>query len=92
MGDMGDLYRDLRDHKRAVRQRYGVPCPKCQEEQPRRAPTILLPGALCRVHRPGYRDPRPPLTDEQWANPQAEPEHVCPADLPGGWCIDCIPF
>jgi hypothetical protein len=68
---MGDLYRDMRDHKKALRNRYGVACPKCQQEQPLRQPTILLPGALCRVHRPPYRDPRPRLTDEQWSNPEA---------------------
>ena len=63
MSDMADLYRDLRTHRRAIRTTYGVPCPKCRENQPRRHPTILLPQQRCRVD--GYRDPRPELTSEE---------------------------
>ena len=53
MGDMGDLYNDLRDERR---DRLGVPCPQCRVKQPKRTPTILLPGQRCKVD--GYRDPR----------------------------------
>jgi len=67
MSEMGEFYKDMREHKRNVRAKYGVPCPKCREEQPRRQPTILLPGHQCKVHRPAYRDPRPPLTLKQEA-------------------------
>lgn len=62
MGDMGDFYRDMRDFKKARRLKFGVSCPQCQQEHPRRQPTILEPGQRCNVHRPPYRDPRPPLT------------------------------
>ena len=57
MGDMADLFRDLREHKRDLRARLGVPCPQCRVKQPKREPSILLPGQRCRVD--GYRDPRP---------------------------------
>lgn len=56
MGDMGDLYNDLRDSRRERRRLFGVDCPQCRIKQPKRTPTILLPGQRCRVD--GYRDPR----------------------------------
>jgi hypothetical protein len=56
MGDMGDLYNDLRAERRETRARLGMPCPRCNEMQPKRTPSILLPGQRCRVD--GYRDPR----------------------------------
>lgn len=62
MSDAIDDFRALKEFRRAVRERFGVPCPKCREEQPRRQPTILEPQRVCRVHRPPYRDPRPELT------------------------------
>lgn len=68
MGDMGEIFNAMRDHKRRIRAKYGVPCPRCCVEQPFRQPTILLPGAVCRVHRPIYRDPRQLLTDAEKAN------------------------
>ena len=67
MSDMGEMFRDLRDHKRRVREKFGQPCPRCQSEQPRRQPTILLPSQRCRVHKPAFIDPRPRLTDDQYA-------------------------
>jgi hypothetical protein len=63
MGDMGELFNALRDERRALRAMYGVNCPECNRLQPKRTPTILLPGQRCKVDR--YRDPRPRLTDEQ---------------------------
>lgn len=63
MGDMGDLYNDLRDHRRELRTKFGVCCPRCREKQPRREPSILLPQQRCKVD--GYVDPRPRLTIEQ---------------------------
>jgi hypothetical protein len=63
MGDMGDLYNDLRQHRRDIRDRFGVNCPKCAEVRPKACPSILLPGQRCKVDR--YVDPRPRLTDEQ---------------------------
>lgn len=59
MGDMGEIYRDMRDYKRHLRAEHGVACPQCNVKQPRRNPTILLPGQRCKVD--GYRDPRPRL-------------------------------
>ena len=63
MGDMGDIFNAMRDQRRALRDTYGVDCPMCRQKQPRRAPSILLPGQVCKVD--GYRDPRPRLTQEQ---------------------------
>lgn len=66
MGDMGELYRDMRDMRRMERERLGMQCPKCLSGQPLRQATITLPGGMCRAHKPIYRDPRPRLTDEEW--------------------------
>jgi hypothetical protein len=57
MGDMGDLYNDLREERRKRRAKLGVDCPNCRIKQPKRTPSILLPGQRCRVD--GYIDPRP---------------------------------
>ncbi len=57
MGDMGDFYNDMREARKERRERLGVPCPQCRVKQPKRQPTILLPGQRCKVD--GYRDPRP---------------------------------
>ncbi len=57
--------RDWKAHRRAVRARYGVACPRCRERQPKREPSILLPGQNCRAD--GYRDNRPTLTADQLA-------------------------
>ena len=56
MGDMGDDFKLLREHRRALREKYGVACPECVRKLPKANPTILLPGQRCRIHR--YRDPR----------------------------------
>jgi hypothetical protein len=57
MGDMGDLYNDLREDRRQRRAELGVNCPNCRIKQPKRTPSILLPGQRCKVD--GYRDLRP---------------------------------
>jgi hypothetical protein len=57
MGDVGDTFNALRDAKRAIRDKYGAPCPECRAKLPRAHPSILLPQQVCRIH--GYRDPRP---------------------------------
>lgn len=62
MSETVEMFRALKQFGQKKRAKFGVPCPKCREEQPRRQPTILLPGARCRVHRPHYVDPRPELT------------------------------
>jgi hypothetical protein len=66
MSDTGDDFRALSAHKKALRKKFGVPCPECRRLQPKRNATILMPQQRCRVD--GYRDPRPELTDEQFAS------------------------
>lgn len=61
-GDMGELFSDLREHKRRLRAKYGKECPRCKEQRPKACPTILLPGQKC---FDGYRDPRPRLTKKE---------------------------
>lgn len=57
MGDMGDIFRDMKELRRERRAKLGVACPQCAIVRPRANPSILLPGQRCRVD--GYRDPRP---------------------------------
>lgn len=57
MGDMGDLYNSIREERRKRRETLGVDCPQCNVKQPKRTPTVLLPGQRCKVD--GYVDPRP---------------------------------
>ena len=66
MGDMGEYFNGMKDHRKALRAKYGVNCPVCVEKLPRASPTILLPGQRCKIH--GYRDHRPRLTEEQEQN------------------------
>lgn len=56
MGDMGDIFKAMKDERRERREQFGVNCPGCQVKEPKRTPTILLPGQRCKVC--GYRDPR----------------------------------
>lgn len=67
MSDMVDVFRDLKELRRAERQAFGVPCPECRRLLPKASPKILQPGQLCRAHKPHYRDERPEPTPEQWA-------------------------
>lgn len=64
MSDMIDMYRDLKEHRREMREALGVDCPMCCVKQPKRTPTILLPQQRCRVD--GYRDPRPESVIDEW--------------------------
>ena len=64
MSDMGDDFKALKDHKKALRAKYGIECPECRRKRPKANATILMPQQRCRVD--GYRDQRPELTDEQW--------------------------
>lgn len=66
MSDMVEGFHALKDHRRAVRAKYGVDCPKCAEVRPRARASILLPQQRCRID--GFQDPRPELTDEQWSD------------------------
>ena len=56
MGDMGDYFNDLKQHRKDQRATNGVQCPRCNVVQPKREPSILLPGQRCRVD--GYINPR----------------------------------
>ena len=62
MGDMGDIFNAPREHRKMLREKYGIECPRCKELRPKACATILLPGQKC---FDGYRDPRPRLTEEQ---------------------------
>lgn len=57
MGDMGDMYREMRDHRADQRRKLGRECPQCGDVRPLANASILLPGQRCRVD--GYVDPRP---------------------------------
>ncbi len=67
MSDMIDAFRDLKKIRQAERKAFGVQCPVCIERLPKAQPKVLLPGQVCRAHKPHYRDPRPEITDEQFA-------------------------
>ena len=57
MGDVGDDWNAIKDHRKAMRAKYGVPCPECVTKLPRAAPTILVPDGRCRIHK--IKDERP---------------------------------
>lgn len=65
MSDVAEMYQGIRDHKKRLRAKYGVACPECVRLLPKANPSILLPQQRCRIHR--YSDPRPELTDQQYA-------------------------
>lgn len=56
MGDMGELWNAVKAERKAVRDKFGIECPKCKEFRPKTNASILLPGQRCKVD--GYRDPR----------------------------------
>lgn len=62
MGDMGEVFRDMKAKRQLTRHRYGLVCEKCQELYPRGNATVLLPGQKCFR---GHRDPRPKLTEAE---------------------------
>ena len=66
MSDAIEGYKDLANHRKALRAKYGVECPMCQKFRPRTNASILMPQQRCKVDR--YRDPRPELTDAEWSN------------------------
>lgn len=59
MSEMGEMFNDLKQHKRELKDQYGVPCPKCTVKLPKAQPKILMPNQKCWC---GYRDERPRLT------------------------------
>lgn len=66
MSDAADDFKAIKDHKKRLRARYGAECPECKKHRPRAAASILLPQQRCRVDK--YVDPRPELTDAEWAD------------------------
>jgi hypothetical protein len=62
-GTSPDFWTAVRAATRQLLIAHGVACPECRRLHPRAEPSILLPGARCRVD--GYRDRRPVLTREQ---------------------------
>lgn len=66
MSDTIEAFRALKDHRKALRAKYGVPCPECRRLLPKAQPKILLPGEYCRMHK--LTDPRPELTDEEYGD------------------------
>ncbi|MBR8083106.1 hypothetical protein KDX23_10155 [Burkholderia vietnamiensis] len=65
MSEAVEIWKAMGDHRKALRAKYGVPCPRCAQVRPKAHPSILLPQQRCRVD--GYVYPRPELTDEQWS-------------------------
>lgn len=63
MSETGEMWRDWKDGKKALKAKYGILCPQCKIARPKAHPTILMPQQRCKVD--GYRDMRPRLTDEQ---------------------------
>lgn len=66
MSDTIDGFRDLKELRRLERERFGIKCPVCVDRLPKAQPKVLLPGQVCRAHKPHYRDPREQPTAEQW--------------------------
>jgi hypothetical protein len=63
MSETVEIYKALKDHRRELRAKHGVQCPRCRETRPRANPSILLPQQRCKVD--GYRDPRPELQQNE---------------------------
>jgi hypothetical protein len=66
VSEAAEIFGAMKDHKKALRAKYGVNCPQCAIKRPKAHPTILLPQQRCRVD--GYIDPRPELTQEEWSS------------------------
>jgi hypothetical protein len=66
MSDTVEMFRAIKDMRKAERERFGVPCPICTIKLPRAQPKVLLPRQVCRAHNPHYQDPRPHLTAEEF--------------------------
>lgn len=66
MSDMIDMFRDMKEMRQLERQKFGIKCPVCIESMPKAQPKVLLHGQVCRAHKPHYRDPRPPITADEF--------------------------
>lgn len=56
MGDMAEDFREMREARRKVRAELGEDCIGCITIEPKRNPTVLLPGQKCRYC--GHQDTR----------------------------------
>ncbi|MES2533368.1 MAG: hypothetical protein V4636_20155 [Pseudomonadota bacterium] len=59
-----DMCGAMRDTRKLLRAKYGVPCPECVRKLPKAHPSILLPQQTCRIHR--HKDTRPELTQADY--------------------------
>jgi hypothetical protein len=85
MGDMADIFNDMKERRRKRRAELGVNCPRCNQVQPKRIPSILLPGQRCKVD--GYVDPRP--RERFRKPPMCTGCGVHRADPPSELCVGC---
>lgn len=53
--DIAETFNARRERRAEQRRKLGVPCSACRIREPKRRPTILLPGQRCYC---GYVDPR----------------------------------
>lgn len=56
MGDMGDYFNDMKQHRREQRAKHGIECEDCIRLLPKANPSILMPGQKCKMHN--FRAPR----------------------------------
>ena len=56
MSDAVEDFRALKEYRKQQRRLLGINCLGCLKVNPRRSPTLLMPGQKCRVC--GYRDMR----------------------------------
>lgn len=56
MGDQAEVWREWNAHKKARKQKLGMPCPDCAIRLPNAQPKILMPNQQCWC---GYIDKRP---------------------------------
>lgn len=78
MGDVGDYWRDAKEHRREERDKHTIECPGCP---PNRSATRLWPGQTCRVC--GYTDPRKKGEKARRRNKGADITKVTPSwDIP----------
>jgi hypothetical protein len=66
VSDAIDDFRALKDMRARERTVFGVKCPACIDCLPKAQPKVLLPGQICRAHKPFYRDLRPEPTPSEW--------------------------
>jgi hypothetical protein len=62
MGDVGDVFKAWKSHKKERRDALGIPCPDCTKRLPKADPKILMPNQKCWC---GYKDRRPREKDNE---------------------------